>query len=497
MITFVEAKMNQHLFSVKKSSLVLFSLLAGSSMASAENLKINWTDNSNNEDGFIIEKRLQESDLFEIVSTLPANAINFTDSNVTVNQTYCYRIAAFNQAGQSTSDESCLEVYEVASSETPVEPTTPEDIRTPIETDIPSDTGIIYTATDIAISHEFTSKPSVIEVGEKELYSFRSEAAYNEEFSDDSIVNSQFSVSEGKVGYYDRNYFSFQQDGTELANGYALMKFNTSNKLSFDLVGNGQEQNATLYMQAGVWSSNAASVIVTVGNETETITMPKGYAWQYFSVSIAYDGSTPVTISTDSDQGGYSSVMFAGIVLNNAVTAVEEVEEVEAVKYAALLSVDTQAGYTIDVADVEFMTHDMQAGNHDLTDARVDSISFSGKTYDVAKRYNFTDQNGNEFVGYKGMSWKEENGVSLKLQSGESQVNTASLYFSAGAWTRETAAVEVVINGVSEIIELSSGYSWKYMQVDVEFEGELDIDINPVGTIGGYSAFNFAGVTLN
>ena len=189
--------------------------------------------------------------------------------------------------------------------------------------------------------------------------------------------------------------------------------------------------------------------------------------------------------------------MFAGIVLNNAITAVEEVEAVEAVKYAALLSVDTKAGYTIDVADAEFMTHDMQSGNHDLTDAQVESISFSGKTYDVTKRYNFTDQNGNDFVGYKGMSWKEENGVALKLKSGESQVNVASLYFSAGAWTRETAAVEVVINGVSEIIELSSGYSWKYMQVDVEFEGELDIDIHPVGTIGGYSAFNFAGVTLN
>lgn len=497
MITFVEAKMNQHLFSVKKSSLVLFSLLAGSSMASAENLKINWTDNSTNEDGFIIEKRIQESDLFEIVSTLPANASNFTDSNVIVNQTYCYRIAAFNQAGQSTSDESCLEVYEVASSETPVEPTTPADTTTPIETDTPVDTGIIYTATDIAISHEFTSKPSIIEVGEKELYSFRSEAAYNEGYSDDSIANSQFSVNEGKVGYYDRNYFSFQQDGTELTNGYALMKFNTGNKLSFDLVGNGQEQNATLYMQAGVWSSNASSVIVTVGNEVQTITLPKGYAWQYFSVSIEYDGSTPVTISTDSDQGGYSSVMFAGIVLNNSITAVEEVEAVEAVKYAALLSVDTKASYTIDVADAEFMTHDMQSGNHDLTDAQVESISFSGKTYDVTKRYTFTDQNGNDFVGYKGMSWKEENGVALKLKSGESQVNVASLYFSAGAWTRETAAVEVVINGVSEIIELSSGYSWKYMQVDVEFEGELDIDIHPVGTIGGYSFFNFAGVTLN
>ncbi|MBB1272127.1 fibronectin type III domain-containing protein [Psychromonas sp. SR45-3] len=489
--------MNQHLFSVKKSSLVLFSLLAGSSIASAENLKINWTDNSTNEDGFIIEKRLQENNLFEIVSTLPANASNFTDSNVIVNQTYCYRIAAFNQAGQSTSDESCLEVYEVASSETPVEPTTPADTSTPTETETPTDAGIIYTATDIAISHEFTSKPSVIEVGEKELYSFRSEAAYNEEFSDDSIANSQFSVSEGKVGYYDRNYFSFQQNGTELTNGYALMKFNTGNKLSFDLVGNGQEQNATLYMQAGVWSRDTSSVIVTVGNEVETITIPRGFAWQYFSVSIAYDGSTPVTITTDSDQGGYSSVMFAGIVLNNAITAEVEVEAVEAVKYAALLSVDTNAGYTVDVADAEFMKHDMQSGNHDFTDAQVESISFSGKTYDVAKRYNFTDQNGNSFIGYKGMSWKEENGVTLKLKSGESQVNVASLYFSAGAWTRETAAVEVVINGVSEIIELSSGYSWKYMQVDVEFEGELDIDIHPVGTIGGYSAFNFAGVTLN
>ena len=55
----------------------------------------------------------------------------------------------------------------------------------------------------------------------------------------------------------------------------------------------------------------------------------------------------------------------------------------------------------------------------------------------------------------------------------------------------------IIINGESEVIDLSSGFSWKYYKVEVEFEGELDIEIRPVGTLSGYSAMKFAGLTLN
>ena len=488
--------MNQHLFNVKKSSLVIASLLLGNSVAMAEGLQINWLDSSNNEDGFNVEKRLLESDAFEVISSLPANANTYTDSNVIVNETYCYRVVAYNPAGQSPSDESCMVMSETAGSVTDEEVTTPEQSTPPEQ---PNTENPTYSFANVAISHEFINKPSVIEIGEKELYSFNSNEVYNESYSSDGIYNVEFSTDKGKVSHYDRDYFSFHQDGNELVNGFAMMGFNTGNNLSFDLQSNGTAQTATLYMQAGVWSREVSNVIVTVGDQVENIALPRGYAWHYFSVDIQFDGTAPVTITTDSDRDGYSSVMFAGIVLNEAVSESEpEAEEViEAVKYASMLSVDTTSSTTIDVTNIKFITHEIEIGNADLSEATLEQLSFYGTTKSSDQRYKFIDDNGSNYSGFQGMGWKEENGVNIKLQSGDSQVNTVSLYFTAGAWTRDTAMIEVIFNGKSELIELSSGFAWKHKKVDIEFEGELEIEIRPVGNLGGYSYLMFAGLTLN
>lgn len=472
--------MNQHLFSVKKSSLVLFSLLAGSSIASAENLKINWTDNSTNEDGFIIEKRFQENDAFEILSTLPANTNYYTDSDIVADQTYCYRVVAYNSSGQVPSAESCLQLNDDS------------QVVTPIEAELSFEP--VYYATTIAISHEFISQPSTIEIGEKELYSFKENNVYNETYSNDGVYNTEFTTMKGSVSYRDRDYFSFQQEGVELSNGYARMAFNTGNSVDFDLKGNGILQSATLYMKAGAWSNNSASVIVTVGNETETITLPKGHSWYYFSVTIEFDGTAPVNISTDSDVGSYSSVVFAGLVLNEKEIVVE-VEE--AIQYASIISIDEGVNTTIDISDSKFMVHTAEEGNKHLSEANVELLTFYGDSSTSSNRYTFSNDDGESFSGYTKMKWDESNGVSMKLSSGDAEVNTASIYFTAGAWTKESAYIEVVINGQSELVELTSGYSWKSMKLDIDFEGELIVDIHPVGKIGGYSAFKFAGVTLN
>lgn len=489
--------MNQQLFSVKKSSFLIASLLLGNSVAMAEGLQINWLDSSSNEDGFNIEKRLLESDTFEFISSLPANANTYTDSNVVVNETYCYRVVAFNQVGQSPSDESCMEMNEVVDVIDPVmdTPTLPE----PVNTENP-----VYSFANVSITHQFTSKPSAIEIGEKELYSFKSDEVYNDLYSSNGIYNAEISTEKGKVNYIDRDYFSFQQEGDELANGFAMMGFNSGNNLSFDLLSNGTAQTATLYMQAGVWSREVSNVIVTVGDKVENITLPRGYAWNYITVDIQFDGTAPVSITTDSDRDGYSSVMFAGIVLNEAASEVDIVEEVEIVevevvepiKYASLISVDANPSTTIDVTDIKFITHEVEMGNNDLSEATLEQLSFYGTSKSYSSRYKLINDNGPTYSGFEGMQWKQENGVTIKLRSGESQVNTASIYFTAGAWTSETAMIEIVINGESEFVELSSGYSWKHKKVEIEFEGELDIDIHPVGELGGYSFLMFAGVTL-
>jgi len=465
----------------------------------AGNLQVSWLDSSNNEDGFTVEKRLMETNDFELVSYLPADTTLYVDSDVITNQTYCYRIASYNQAGKSASEESCLEMVEVDVEDT-------EDDVSEIDTATSSDVVIsapnysedvtnntpIYTYNEIAISHEFISRPSVIEIGDKELHSFKSNENYNREYSSNEIINADFSINQGNVSYSSNDY-SFQQNGVELSNGYAKMAFNSSNHLSFDLIGNSNKQTATLYMQAGAWTSQATFIVVEVGNKTENIQLPKGYAWNYFTVDIEFDGTTPVTITTDSDREGYSAVMFAGIVLNEA----EIIEtEVEAIKYASLLDVDNRYEKIINITDVKYMTSAWQRGNDELSDATITELSYNGKTRANSSIYQFNSDSGETYLGHESMGWSEDNGVTLTLQSGESQVNTVALYFAAGAWTRDLASIELIINGESEIIDLSSGYSWRYYQVEIEFEGELDIQIRPVGTQPGYSGMKFAGLTL-
>jgi hypothetical protein len=63
-------------------------------------VELMWTDNSNNEDGFVIERDIPNSDNFEIIDTVGADITSYLDSNVTYT-TYLYRLKAFNSFGDS------------------------------------------------------------------------------------------------------------------------------------------------------------------------------------------------------------------------------------------------------------------------------------------------------------------------------------------------------------------------------------------------------------
>lgn len=64
--------------------------------------KLDWTDNSDNETGFIVERKdggLTSGNQFVQIGT--ANSNSYTDINVVLNNTYTYRIYAFNQYAES------------------------------------------------------------------------------------------------------------------------------------------------------------------------------------------------------------------------------------------------------------------------------------------------------------------------------------------------------------------------------------------------------------
>lgn len=61
---------------------------------------VTWTDNSNNETGFRIERQ-QGAGAFATVGTVGANVAVFNDTGLTDGQTYTYRVCAYNTAGDS------------------------------------------------------------------------------------------------------------------------------------------------------------------------------------------------------------------------------------------------------------------------------------------------------------------------------------------------------------------------------------------------------------
>jgi hypothetical protein len=91
--------------------LIALCSLASSAAAQAPTNVLTWTDNSNNESGFRIDRKIGTNGTFAELATVGSNVTSYTDSNVTAGNTYCYRVNAFNSAGASAyTGELCKTV---------------------------------------------------------------------------------------------------------------------------------------------------------------------------------------------------------------------------------------------------------------------------------------------------------------------------------------------------------------------------------------------------
>ncbi len=70
---------------------------------SSQNIFLNWQDNANDEQGFLLYRN------WTYLATLSANSIGYTDENLNPGQ-YCYRLNAFNGSLNSSAAESCLTI---------------------------------------------------------------------------------------------------------------------------------------------------------------------------------------------------------------------------------------------------------------------------------------------------------------------------------------------------------------------------------------------------
>ncbi len=64
-------------------------------------ITLTWTDNATNEHGFRLERGLGVDGALTQIALLPANTTTFTDVGLQPNTQYCYRLIAFNAAGDS------------------------------------------------------------------------------------------------------------------------------------------------------------------------------------------------------------------------------------------------------------------------------------------------------------------------------------------------------------------------------------------------------------
>ncbi|MGE0823669.1 MAG: discoidin domain-containing protein [Candidatus Binatia bacterium] len=70
--------------------------------------QLSWIDNSTNEEGFKIERKIGVAGTFVRLVVVGANVTSYTDNEITPDITYCYRVQAFNAAGDSSfSNEAC------------------------------------------------------------------------------------------------------------------------------------------------------------------------------------------------------------------------------------------------------------------------------------------------------------------------------------------------------------------------------------------------------
>jgi hypothetical protein len=101
--------LRDHLSFLTFALFVLGLTTAWASVVESATLLLNWRDNSHNELGFTIERLVAGN--YVQIARVGANTQSYTDSGLNVGSSYCYRVRAFNVAGESmTSNNACATV---------------------------------------------------------------------------------------------------------------------------------------------------------------------------------------------------------------------------------------------------------------------------------------------------------------------------------------------------------------------------------------------------
>ena len=102
--------MHFSLSSLLRTALASTTLLALSvTGALASQAALHWVDRATNESGFKIERKVSPTGPYAQLAVAPANSVAFVDATLAASTTYCYRVRAYNSAGNSAySNEVCV-----------------------------------------------------------------------------------------------------------------------------------------------------------------------------------------------------------------------------------------------------------------------------------------------------------------------------------------------------------------------------------------------------
>ena len=77
-------------------------------LVTGTSIRFDWVDNSSNETGFKVYRRVGTSGPFDLLATKGIGVETHTDSGLAVSTKYCYKVTSFNDIGESSqTSASC------------------------------------------------------------------------------------------------------------------------------------------------------------------------------------------------------------------------------------------------------------------------------------------------------------------------------------------------------------------------------------------------------